>query len=163
MDLDDLYDQLEKAKPLKIKKPTKPKLPPKPKLTKLPEDYFEGKTIVFTGKFEGRTQLEIQDLTSGVGGKLSGSVTQNTDVLVCGGKKVSNSAKSMRALKLPKVDYILESEWEVHLKISELRIRVLGAREQDPTSVHAVLLENRYLDEIASLEGRIKEKYEYED
>jgi DNA ligase (NAD+) len=43
-----------------------------------------GKTLVVTGTLENYSRKEIQDLIVELGGKAAGSVSKNTDYLVCG-------------------------------------------------------------------------------
>jgi len=43
-----------------------------------------GKVFVLTGKLEGYTRRELKDLLTALGGKVTGSVSSNTDYLVLG-------------------------------------------------------------------------------
>ena len=64
---------------------------------------FAGKTFVITGKFEGMSRDEISAALKAKGGKVTGSVSKNTSVLVCGEAAGSKLTKA-EALGIEIVD-----------------------------------------------------------
>ncbi|MGW8263318.1 helix-hairpin-helix domain-containing protein, partial [Bacillus sp. LR--39] len=48
------------------------------------DSYFAGKTIVLTGKLEGLSRNEAKAQIEALGGKLTGSVSKNTDLVIAG-------------------------------------------------------------------------------
>jgi len=61
-----------------------------------PESPFHGKTVVLTGKLPGRTRSETKALIEAAGGRVSGSVSRGTDLLVAGeaaGSKLDQATK----------------------------------------------------------------------
>lgn len=63
---------------------------------------FAGKNCVVTGKIEGMTRAEAEDLIREMGGRVGSSVTANTDVLVVGEKPGSKleKARSLRRAQI---------------------------------------------------------------
>ncbi|MFD1737907.1 NAD-dependent DNA ligase LigA [Bacillus salitolerans] len=60
------------------------------------DSYFAGKTIVLTGKLEILTRNEAKEKIELLGGKVSGSVSKNTDLLIAGeaaGSKLDQAKK----------------------------------------------------------------------
>lgn len=64
---------------------------------KVEESIFTGKVVVLTGSIEGLTRAEIKSSIEEMGGKVTGSVSGNTDFLVVG---ESPGSKYNRALEL---------------------------------------------------------------
>ena len=73
---------------------------PKPKqeyqmaMTNQQESKFQGMTFVVTGKLDGMSRADAEDLIRSLGGKASSSVTGNTDYLVVGEKPGSKLKKA---------------------------------------------------------------------
>ncbi len=55
---------------------------------------FSGKTVVITGKFEKYSRDELTKIMQGIGAKVTGSVSKNTDFLLCGEDAGSKLAKA---------------------------------------------------------------------
>lgn len=55
---------------------------------------LEGKTIVLTGKLEAMTREELTELIQDAGGKVTGSVSKNTDLLIAGENAGSKLTKA---------------------------------------------------------------------
>ncbi|MFD2924612.1 NAD-dependent DNA ligase LigA [Halobacillus naozhouensis] len=56
-----------------------------PKKNDGPEDSpFKGKTVVLTGKMEHYTRSEAKNIVQNLGGKVTGSISKNTDLLIAG-------------------------------------------------------------------------------
>lgn len=55
---------------------------------------FEGKTIVLTGKLEAMTREELTELIQDAGGKVTGSVSKKTDLLIAGENAGSKLTKA---------------------------------------------------------------------
>ena len=58
------------------------------------DNSLAGKTFVITGKFEGMSRDEISAALKAKGAKVTGSVSKNTSVLICGeaaGSKLSKA------------------------------------------------------------------------
>ncbi|WP_246942897.1 NAD-dependent DNA ligase LigA [Bacillus pinisoli] len=69
---------------------------PKPVNVEDIDSYFAGKTVVLTGKLEILTRNEAKDRIEQLGGKVSGSVSKNTDLLIAGeaaGSKLDQANK----------------------------------------------------------------------
>ena len=66
-------------------------------------DRHAGKTFVITGKFEGMSRDEITAALKAMGGKVTGSVSKNTSVLICGEAAGSKLTKA-EALGIEIVD-----------------------------------------------------------
>jgi len=73
----------------------------------VPGGPFAGKTVVFTGGMESMSREAAQELVRKLGGKASGSVSKNTDLVVAGEKAGS---KYEKAVKLG-IEIIDESEF----------------------------------------------------
>jgi len=67
------------------------------------DDSLAGKTFVITGKFEGMSRDEISAALKAKGGKVTGSVSKNTSVLICGEAAGSKLTKA-EALGIEIVD-----------------------------------------------------------
>lgn len=61
------------------------------------ESVFNGKTVVITGKIENLSRNELGDLVKSLGGKVTGSVSKNTDIVIAG---ESAGSKKERAEEL---------------------------------------------------------------
>ncbi|EUJ38722.1 NAD-dependent DNA ligase LigA [Brochothrix campestris] len=61
---------------------------------------FNGQTVVLTGKLEQMTRTEAKDLIESLGGKVTGSVSKKTDVVVAGADAGSKRAKA-ESLAIP--------------------------------------------------------------
>ena len=59
-----------------------------------PNSYFYGKTIVLTGTLTRYSRDEMTDILEGIGAKVSGSVSKNTDVLIAGASAGSKFDKA---------------------------------------------------------------------
>ena len=55
---------------------------------------FEGKVFVLTGTLERMTRRQAKEMISAAGGKVSGSVSKNTDYVVAGESAGSKLAKA---------------------------------------------------------------------
>jgi len=77
--------------------------------------FFEGKTFVLTGSLSTFTRDEARSLIERAGGKVTGSVSKNTDAVIAGAEAGSKLSKA-RSLG---IDIIEEDEFIEH--ISELR------------------------------------------
>jgi DNA ligase (NAD+) len=55
---------------------------------------FEGKTVVLTGSLPGRTRNEARELVESLGGRVSGSVSGKTDIVVAGESAGSKRTKA---------------------------------------------------------------------
>ncbi|WP_173917420.1 NAD-dependent DNA ligase LigA [Halobacillus sp. Marseille-Q1614] len=65
------------------------------KLNEGPEDSpFKGKTVVLTGKMENFTRSEAKNIVQELGGKVTGSVSKNTDLLIAGEDAGSKYSKA---------------------------------------------------------------------
>jgi len=64
---------------------------------------FAGKTIVLTGTFTTRTRSEAKALIESLGGRVSGSVSKKTD-LVISGESAGSKLDKARALGVPVID-----------------------------------------------------------
>jgi len=73
-----------------------------------PDSPFDGKTVVLTGKLPGRTRSETKALIEAGGGRVSASVSRETDLLVAG-----------------------EATGSKLVKAKELGIRIIGPEELD--------------------------------
>lgn len=57
---------------------------PKPAKIEESDSYFAGKTVVLTGKLEQLTRNEAKEKIEALGGKVTGSVSKSTDLVVAG-------------------------------------------------------------------------------
>ena len=71
--------------------------------TTVGDDSFAGQTFVITGKFEGMSRDEISAALKAKGAKVTGSVSKNTTMLICGEAAGSKLTKA-EALGIPIVD-----------------------------------------------------------
>lgn len=67
---------------------------PKPVSGDQSSSYFAGKTIVLTGKLEALTRNEAKEKIEALGGKVSGSVSKKTDLVIAGADAGSKLAKA---------------------------------------------------------------------
>lgn len=67
---------------------------PKPVSRDQSSSYFAGKTIVLTGKLEALTRNEAKEKIEALGGKVSGSVSKKTDLVIAGADAGSKLAKA---------------------------------------------------------------------
>jgi DNA ligase (NAD+) len=66
---------------------------------------YEGKTFVLTGTLSGMTRRQAKDMIAAAGGKVSGSVSRNTDFVVVGESAGSKLAKA-RDLGIEMIDAV---------------------------------------------------------
>ena len=87
---------------------------PKPKqehqmaMTNQQQPKFQGKTFVVTGKLDGMSRPEAEDIIRSLGGKASSSVTGNTDYLVVGERP---GTKLTKARSLDRVTILNQQEF----------------------------------------------------
>lgn len=82
------------------------------------KNHFTDKTIVVTGSFENfANRKDIQDYLESVGGKVTGSVSKNTDILIVGENAGS---------KLDKAKKLQEQDEEIEILTEEEFIRIKG-------------------------------------
>ncbi|MCM3706194.1 MULTISPECIES: NAD-dependent DNA ligase LigA [Cytobacillus] len=67
---------------------------PKPVSAESSDSFFAGKTVVLTGKLEIMSRNEAKDKIEAIGGKVSGSVSKKTDVVIAGEDAGSKLAKA---------------------------------------------------------------------
>ena len=74
------------------------------------DSYFNGKTIVLTGKLTHFTREEAKERIENLGGKVTGSVSKKTDFLVAGEDAGSKLTKA-KSLEIPvwNEDQLLET------------------------------------------------------
>ncbi|NMA86279.1 MAG: NAD-dependent DNA ligase LigA [Tissierellia bacterium] len=63
--------------------------------TKVEESIFTGKTVVITGTIEAFTRKELKDIIENMGGKVSSSVSKNTDYVIVGENPGSKYDRAM--------------------------------------------------------------------
>lgn len=70
-----------------------------------------GKTIVITGSFEDMSRTQIASLLKSLGAKVTGSVTGNTDILLCGEKAGSKLTKAQNlGVEIQREDWL--EQWQ---------------------------------------------------
>jgi DNA ligase (NAD+) len=67
---------------------------PKPVSAESSDSFFAGKTVVLTGKLEIMSRNEAKDKIEALGGKVSGSVSKKTDVVIAGEDSGSKLTKA---------------------------------------------------------------------
>lgn len=67
---------------------------PKPVSAEDSDSFFAGKTIVLTGKLEQMSRNEAKEAIEGLGGKVAGSVSKKTDLVIAGSDAGSKLAKA---------------------------------------------------------------------
>ena len=87
----DDHDPLPRLLPLPNKSKVKAKAKAGKKAAAKP---LEGKKVCFTGKLEGMTRKEAGAMVEGLGGKVVGSISKNTDIVVVGDAAGSKKAKA---------------------------------------------------------------------
>ena len=90
----------------------------KPLLEPQNQDFFKGKTFVFTGKFESFSRSELQDMVIKAGGETRSSVSARVDFLVMADN--SNTTSKMYEAKRKGVSTLTETEFLTKLKNEEV-------------------------------------------
>lgn len=73
------------------------------------EGYFSGKTVVITGSFENYKRDELKAIIESQGGKCTGSVSKNTDIVLAGEKPGSKLDKARElGIRVMDIDEFLE-------------------------------------------------------
>ena len=55
---------------------------------------FSGKTVVLTGSLPGRTRQEAKELITSMGGRVAGSISRKTDLVIAGENAGSKLAEA---------------------------------------------------------------------
>jgi len=76
---------------------------------------LDGKVFVLTGSMEGMTRQQAKEMIAAAGGKVSGSVSRNTDYVVAGESAGSKLAKA-RELGIPIIDEVAFREMLGHME-----------------------------------------------
>jgi DNA ligase (NAD+) len=81
-------------------------------MAKTKENPFTGRTIVVTGKLESFTRESINAKIESIGAKASGSISKNTDYLICGDKAGSklDKAKELGIKVLTEQEFLKQTE-----------------------------------------------------
>lgn len=73
------------------------------------EGYFNGLTVVITGSFENYKRDELKAIIESQGGKCTGSVSKNTDILIAGEKAGSKLDKAIElGIRIMNIDEFME-------------------------------------------------------
>lgn len=73
------------------------------------EGYFNGLTVVITGSFENYKRDELKAIIEAQGGKCTGSVSKNTDILIAGEKAGSKLDKAIElGIRIMNIDEFME-------------------------------------------------------
>lgn len=101
----------------------------------LPNDLFQGLTMVVTGQFQNISRSDIEQLIKDKGGKNTSAVSGKTDFLIAGykledGRDVNTSSKYQKAEKSAKTKILTEDEFEQWIRDkAKLPTFQLGSRQ----------------------------------